>query len=56
MTIREVLEAKAREIPEKVYFYFEDITQTYAEMDRIANRVANGLTGLECGAGRRSAC
>ncbi|HOX27974.1 MAG TPA: long-chain fatty acid--CoA ligase [bacterium] len=46
MTIREVLEKNAIEKPSKIYFYYDEMTHTYSEMDRFANRVANGLASL----------
>jgi acyl-CoA synthetase (AMP-forming)/AMP-acid ligase II len=46
MTIRDVLEQQAVKNPDKVYMYFEDITKTYAEINEIANRVANAMLSL----------
>jgi long-chain acyl-CoA synthetase len=46
MTIREILETNAQNTPDKIFLYYEDITKTYAEIDEIANRVANALLSL----------
>ena len=46
MTIREILESNARKTPDKIFLYYEDITKTYADIDELANRVANALLSL----------
>ena len=50
-TIRQMVEDRARTVPEKPYVFFGDETVTYAEFDRMVNRLANALVGLGIGAG-----
>jgi long-chain acyl-CoA synthetase len=51
VTIRAMVEERARAIPEKPYIYFGDRTVTFADFDRRSNRVANALLTLGVRAG-----
>ncbi|MFQ5455504.1 MAG: class I adenylate-forming enzyme family protein [Nitrospirota bacterium] len=46
MTIRELIEKKGEEDPEKTFLFFKDIKKTYKEIDEITNRVGNRLLNL----------
>ena len=46
MNIRAFLEQQVEKSLEKTYLYFQDQEVTYGELDRRANRVANGMLGL----------
>lgn len=45
-SLRGLLELRAREFQDKVFLQFKDVKYTYAEMDSLANRAANGLQKL----------
>lgn len=51
LTLGELLAERARQIPERVYLRFNDQVVTYAELDRRANQVANGLLARGVGKG-----
>jgi crotonobetaine/carnitine-CoA ligase len=52
-TVRELLEARARDRPDRPYLRFEGELITYAELDRRVNRLANSLAGIGIGPGDR---
>ncbi|MCX6261588.1 MAG: AMP-binding protein, partial [Bacteroidia bacterium] len=52
-TLPFLLEARAREIGEKVFFMFQDRKVTYRELDVNVNRVANSLIGLNVKKGEK---
>lgn len=45
-TIPYMLDLMAKEKPDKVFFRFEDFSQTYGEVNTIANRLGNSLMSL----------
>jgi crotonobetaine/carnitine-CoA ligase len=45
-TLAGVLEAQAAALGDKPFLYFEDRTISFAELDRLVNRAANGLAAL----------
>jgi crotonobetaine/carnitine-CoA ligase len=45
-TLAGVLEEQARTLGEQTFLYFEERVISFAEIDRLTNRVANGLAGL----------
>jgi carnitine-CoA ligase len=54
-TIRKTLEESARRDPDREFLVYDDKVITTAEMDRLANRFANGLAKLGLEAGDRVA-
>ncbi|MGQ9556302.1 MAG: AMP-binding protein, partial [Anaerolineae bacterium] len=51
MTIRELLESKAKKNGNKTFLLFKDERVSYAEMDARANSIANGLLDIGIGKG-----
>ena len=45
-SLRGLLELRARELQDKAFLQFKGVTYTYAELDSLANRAANGLLEL----------
>jgi len=50
-TLSGVLKEQARTLGDKIFLYFEDREISFAEINRLTNRVANGLAGLGVGPG-----
>jgi len=50
-TLAGVLEEQARTLGEQTFLYFEEREISYAEINRLTNRVAKGLAGLGVGPG-----
>ncbi len=46
MTIGKLVEQQAEKYPDKVFLYWEDMTVTFAELNKITNKVANMLHEL----------
>ena len=46
MTIGKLIETQAKKYADKVFLYWEDITVTYAQLNKITNKVANMLYDL----------
>jgi long-chain acyl-CoA synthetase len=46
MTIGNLIETQAKKYPEKVFLYWEDMEVTFAELNKITNKVANMLYDL----------
>ena len=53
MTLVEILEKNAREIPEKTAIIFHDIKINYRELNETVNKLANSLTEMGLGNGDR---
>ena len=53
MNIRQLLESRVRQHPEKAFLIFEDQVTSYANFDTTVNRVANGFLRLGISAGDR---
>jgi crotonobetaine/carnitine-CoA ligase len=53
VTIREIMDRRARDEPEHIYCYFKNRAYTFGEIDDAVNRVANGLLELGLAAGDR---
>jgi crotonobetaine/carnitine-CoA ligase len=51
MNFAELLETRAQEKGEETFLFFGDERVSHAELDRRANRIANGLAGLGVGPG-----
>ena len=54
-TLGGLLAARAAQAPDRPFVTFESETVTFGEVDRAANRVANGLAGLGLQPGDRAA-
>ena len=46
MTIGELFEQQAKKLGDKVFLYWDDITVTYDQLNKITNKVANMLYEL----------
>jgi long-chain acyl-CoA synthetase len=55
MTLVEMLERNARDLPNQVAIVFQDIQITYRELNAQVNQLAHALLGLGCQAGARLA-
>src|SRR5713226_3912150 len=53
MNIRQLLESRVRQHPEKAFVIFEDQVTSYADFDTTVNRVASGFLRLGIRAGDR---
>jgi len=53
MNIRQLLESRVRQHPEKAFLIFEDQVTSYADFDTTVNRVARGFLRLGISAGDR---
>src|SRR5438093_13746428 len=53
MNIRQLLESRVRQHPEKAFVIFEDQVISYADFDTTVNRVASGFLRLGISAGDR---
>src|SRR6266851_6447149 len=53
MNIRQLLESRVRQHPEKAFLIFEDQVTSYADFDTTVNRVASGFLRLGISAGDR---
>lgn len=55
-TFHGAVQRRARQIPDQVAYRTPERIWTYAEVERAANRVANGLAAIGIGSGHRVAC
>src|SRR5438132_8576189 len=53
MNVRQLLESRVRQHPDKAFLIFEDQVISYADFDTTVNRVACGFLRLGIGAGDR---
>lgn len=53
MTVRELLEQRAAEAPQKTFLYFKELALSYREMDETANRIGNGLLAMGVAKGEK---
>lgn len=53
MNLRQLLESRVRQHPEKAFLIFEDQVTSYADFDTTVNRVARGFLRLGIRAGDR---
>jgi len=48
ITLRQLLEARAREDGDRAFCFFEDETITFSALENRVNRLANGFIKLGC--------
>jgi len=46
MTVKELIESRARTYKEKTYLYFDELEVSYEQMDNISNSIANSLLSM----------